>query len=114
MLLLTKALLKKLPSVETAYSTKDPIVWVKLFYPDFSWTWYLCWYDPDTELAWGLVDGWEIEVGDFSVKELRQTKGKLGLGIERDLYFDPVPLSHLSRELKERYPAGTVGGWSRG
>lgn len=114
MKLLTKALLKKLPSVEAAYSTKDPIVWVKFFYPDFSWTWYMCGYDPDTEVAWGLVDGWEIEVGDFSVKELRQTKGKLGLGIERDLYFDPVPLSQLSRELKERYPAGTVRGWSRG
>lgn len=112
MKLLTKALLKKLPSTDVAPSAEDPIVWVKFFYPDFSWTWYMCGYDPDTEVAWGLVDGWEIEVGDFSVKELRQTKGKLGLGIERDLYFAPQPLSELIKELKKQHRDRRIWGWS--
>lgn len=112
MLLLTKELLKKIPSTEAAYSTKDPIVWVKFFYPDFSWTWYLCGYDPDSDIAFGLVDGWEIEIGDFSVQELRQTKGKLGCSIERDLYFDPRPLSQLAKELKKQYPDRSIWGWS--
>ena len=112
MLLLTKALLKKIPSTDKAHSTKDPMVWVKLFYPDFSWTWYLCGYDLDTELAWGLVDGWEIEIGDFSLQELRQTKGKLGLSIERDRYFKPRRLSQLAKELKQQPPDRTIWGWS--
>ena len=108
MKLLTKALLRKIPSTETAYSTKDPTIRVKLFYPDFSWTWYLCGFDPEKDLAWGLVDGWEIEAGDFSLQELRQTKGKLGCSIERDLYFKPRPLSKLIEELNERYPDRTI------
>ena len=104
MLLLTKELLKKIPSTDDAHSTEDPMVWVKFFYPDFSWTWYLCGFDPDTELAWGVVNGWDIDIGDFSLQELRQTKSKLGLSIERDLYFDPRPLSELLRQLNSNDP----------
>jgi hypothetical protein len=112
MLLLTKELLKKIPSTDAAYSTKDPMVWVKFFYPDFSWTWYLCGYDPENDIAYGLVDGEEIEIGDFSLQELRQTKSRLGLSIERDLHFDPLPLSQLAKELKKQYPDRTIWGWS--
>ena len=112
MLLLTKALLKKIPSTDQAYRTKDPMVWVKFFYPDFSWTWYLCGYDPENDIAYGLVDGWEIEIGDFSVQELRQTKGKLGCSIERDLHFEPRLMSQLAKELKKQYPDRIIWGWS--
>jgi hypothetical protein len=33
------------------------------------------------------------EWGYFSLSELRSVKGPFGLGIERDLYFDPQPIS---------------------
>jgi len=33
------------------------------------------------------------EWGHFSLSELRGVKGPFGLGIERDLYFDPQPIS---------------------
>ena len=102
MKLLTQELLKKIPSTEKARRTEDPMVWVKFFYPDFSWTWYLCGYDPESDIAWGLVDGWEIDIGDFSLDELRNTKSRLGLSIERDLYFDPRPLSQLITELHKQ------------
>jgi hypothetical protein len=41
----------------------------------------------------GLVDGFEQELGYFSLKELEDTRGPLGLLIERDMHFKPQPLS---------------------
>ena len=40
-------------------------------------------------------DGFEMELGNFSLKELESIKGPLGIGIERDLYFEPTPLSKI-------------------
>jgi len=49
----------------------------------------------------GLVAGHEIELGYFSLCELEEAKGPLGLPIERDLYFKPKTLKEL-KELHER------------
>lgn len=35
------------------------------------------------------------EWGYFALSELQSVKGPLGLGIERDLYFDPKPISKV-------------------
>jgi len=113
MQLLTKKLLQKLPSTDEASAMDDPTVWVKFFFPDAGWTWFVCGYGPEDELCWGLVDGHEIELGDFSLRELRQIRGNLGCKLERDLYFDPRPMSQLAQELRQRYPDRTIWGWSR-
>lgn len=112
MSLLSKALLKKIPSTHTAYNTTDPMIWLKFFYPNLPWTWYLCGYDPDTELAWGLIDVWETKIGGFSLHDLRQTKSRFRLSIERDHHFKPLPLSQLAMELKQQYPDRIIWGWS--
>lgn len=112
MLLLTKQLLQKLPTTAQASQVKDPTVWVKFFYPDFSWTWWCCGYDRSNDTCWGLVDGYEIEVGYFNLRELQQTKGKLGCKLERDRYFSPRPLSQLAKELRAQYPERMIWGWS--
>jgi hypothetical protein len=39
--------------------------------------------------------GFEKELGYFSLAELLTNRGKLGLEIERDLYFTPCRLSTL-------------------
>jgi hypothetical protein len=83
---------------------------VKYFSPDSGWTWYASegspvdengYYDTDKEkvdfIFFGLVAGFEVEVGYFSLKELEEARGGLGLPIERDLHFEPKSL----RELKE-------------
>lgn len=62
---------------------------VKLFDPCGSWTWYLIEYDPETDVAFGYVDGFEFEAGYIGLLELRGHKGRMGLGIERDLYWNP-------------------------
>jgi hypothetical protein len=45
----------------------------------------------------GLVSGFEVELGFFTLSELKEQRGSLGLPIERDLHFEPKTL----RELKE-------------
>lgn len=98
MKLITKALARKLPPLYAAENNPDPIVQCKFFYPDFDWTWYGIEFDGD-DIFFGFVDGDFPELGYFSLKELLNTRGKLGLPIERDLYFDSCPLSELRAKL---------------
>lgn len=66
---------------------------VKLFTPDGSCTWLLSELDPeDPDIAFGLCDlGMGCpELGSVSLSELESVRGKLGLKIERDLYFTPI------------------------
>ena len=44
----------------------------------------------------------EFELGNFSLSELQETTGPLGLHVERDLYFKPTPLSKI-REQYDRH-----------
>lgn len=65
---------------------------VKLFTPDAACTWLLTELDSEApDLAFGLCDlGLGTpEVGCVSMRELRAVRGKLGLPVERDLYFTP-------------------------
>ena len=94
MQLLTKDILAKLPRFGATSEEEDPLVICKFFYPDFSWTWYAIEYDGD-DLFYGLVDGYEKELGDFRLSELEENRGKLGLPVERDRYFTPCRLSTL-------------------
>lgn len=63
---------------------------VKLFTPDGSATWLLTEIDPeDHTVAWGLCDlGMSFpEFGTVSLTELTEVRGRLGLTVERDLYW---------------------------
>ena len=62
----------------------------KFFYPMGSWTWYVLNQDPaDTDYLWGIVKGFEVEIGSFSLSELEQVGKNSMLGIERDIHFAP-------------------------
>lgn len=58
-----------------------------------SWTWYVVEYDPEQRICFALVIGHEREFGYFSLEELEQTRGPMGLPLERDLHFDPKPVA---------------------
>jgi hypothetical protein len=92
--LLPPDVLARLPALGSQAEVADPIVQAKLFYPDFSWTWYAIEYD-GTDEFFGLVDGFEQELGYFSLSELIANRGQWGLEVERDLYFTPCPLSEV-------------------
>jgi hypothetical protein len=81
---------------------------VKFFTPDSNWTWYASegspvdeddYCDTDKEkvsfLLFGLVVGFEMELGYFDLGELEEVRGPLNLPIERDLYFKPQTLEEL-------------------
>ena len=72
----------------------DALAQVKFFTPDSDWTWYASEFDGE-DIFFGLVSGFEIEYGYFSLKELQETHGPLGLLIERDVHFEPKSLGEL-------------------
>ena len=82
------------PSLYQTEKQDDPLAVAKIFTPDSSWTWYVLEYDGQ-DTAFGLVVGHEVELGYFSISEIRDVKGPLGLRIERDLWFRPTPVTQL-------------------
>jgi len=92
MKLLTKDIIKKLPALYTNENEPDPLVIAKFFDPCGSWTWYAMEFD-GVDTFFGLVDGFEVELGNFSLKELESVRNRFNLGIERDRYFTPCRLS---------------------
>ena len=117
MKLLTKELKRKIPPLYSQEEVEDPVVVVKFFHPRSNWTWYAYeasaqWLvgedvvnralsDPDESGEYqdikffGLVKGHETELGYFSLKELSEVRDGWGLGVERDLYFEPKRLSEI-------------------
>ena len=93
MLLLTKELEKKFEKQgDTSMNElEDTKVIAKFFDPTGSWTWFAFDYNPETKMCFGCVHGQFNELGYFSLAELEEVKGPLGLGIERDRYFSGEP-----------------------
>jgi hypothetical protein len=86
--------LLRLPALYATEADEDQVAQVKFFYPDAAWTRYGIEFDGD-DLFFGLVDGFEKELGYFRLSELMATRGKLGCAIERDFYFRPTPVREL-------------------
>lgn len=84
----------KVPKIYATKDDDDPTVWIKLFTPDAGWTWYITEWDA-ADLCFGLVDGFEEELGYFSLAEIAAVRGGLRLPVERDLYFTPRLLSQV-------------------
>lgn len=68
------------------------IAHVKLFDPCGSWSWFISEFDEKTGEAFGIVCGFERELGYISLEELANIKGKTGIGIELDMHWTPRPL----------------------
>ena len=97
--LLTNEIKEQLPAL---YSTDGKDLTevkavVKFFCPWSSWTWYAAEFDGE-DTFFGLVEGFEKELGYFSLKELSDLTGPLGLKIERDLHWDKTDLATLMHE----------------
>ena len=99
MKLLTQELRKRIPALYTQEEKgRKAIAFVKYFTPDSNWTWYGTEFDGE-DTFFGLVDGHVKELGYFSLAELEEVKGPMGLPIERDLYWKPIPLDEIAPEL---------------
>ncbi len=87
----------KLPSLYSQENISDPVVHIKFFTPDSSWTWYATEgsAQDDDFLFFGYVVGQEEEWGYFALSEMTCARGPNGFPIERDLYFQPRPFSQV-------------------
>jgi hypothetical protein len=93
--LLTPEVRVKLPGLYTGEERGlDAQAQVKYFTPDSNWTWYASEFDGE-DIFFGLVNGFELEFGYFSLKELEEARGPMGLPIERDERFEPKTLREL-------------------
>ena len=106
MKLLTAEIVKQLEK-NPLYSGDDknivPVI-VKFFTPWSSWTWYATEAERQEDGDWlffGLVDGLEKELGYFRLSELQSVRGKFGLKIERDMYFDGYILDKEKNEVRK-------------
>ncbi len=100
MQLMTDELRERLPEPEEIRDLDDPEAQVKFFHPTSGWSWYVTAFDPERGIFLGLVDGQFLEYGTFALTELESVSGALGLGVERDRHFDPLPLSELRGRLE--------------
>jgi hypothetical protein len=106
--LLTKELRNKLPPLDSQDGLGGrAIAYVKFFTPDSNWTWWATEGSPikdddGNEIDFhffGLVEGFERELGYFSLSELESAKGPMGLPIERDLHWQPKMLEEIAPEM---------------
>jgi hypothetical protein len=95
--LLTKELAAKLPELYSQDGKGyEAVAQVKFFSPYTGWRWYATEFD-GVDTFFGLVEGFETELGYFSLKELEEVTILGGVpAIERDLYWSPRPLKEVS------------------
>ena len=67
-------------------SDMEQMVVAKYFDAMGDWKWFLMNMDKDGDYCWGIVKGHEVEMGSFSMEELKSMQPRL----QRDLYFEPV------------------------
>ncbi|MCP4473464.1 MAG: DUF2958 domain-containing protein [Gammaproteobacteria bacterium] len=108
MKLLTNKIIAALPEF---YSTEEiplaeKLVICKFFTPDNDWTWFVF----EGELIeqantrqkdyrfFGMVHGYEQELGYFMLSELEAARGSLGMEIERDPSIFKVPYQQCIEE----------------
>ena len=100
---MTKEIEKKIPALyETDGKGKeeDKICYVKFFHPMCNMTWYAVEFNPQEGLFFGWVQNGDYsEWGYFSLGEMQSLVVR-GLGMERDMYFDPKPMSEIAEYQK--------------
>ena len=109
MKLMTKELEARFKTVgKQDNNESDTLVVAKFFCPWNNWTWYATEYDPDSRVCFGLVSGFEVELGYFSLDELEEVTGPGGLTIERDRYWSEKPLKEVRLDAENRRQCGAI------
>ena len=113
MKLMTKELERKFKKIGSQRNVEDPIVVAKFFNPTGGATWYCTEYDAKNREFYGYAslfgdhcDEW----GWTSLDELQEFKGRFGLGIERDLYFESKQISLVCPKAVRKFERGDESG----
>jgi len=105
MKLLTKALIKQLPTLEATaeLGIEESTAYVKIFNPMGNHQWFLTAYDPEENMAFGYVNlncSRDAELGYISMEELEELKLPMGMKLERDRHFTKMPLTEVMDAIK--------------
>ena len=91
MKLLTKEILSKVHPLYADKGGSDPLIVAKYFDPLSEYRFYMLEYDPEERIAFGYVTGLQYDeyrtVSLAEWEDLAKAKGRMGLGIERDIHF---------------------------
>ena len=98
MKLLTKKIekqLEKYPLYSQDGKGEEAIAVCKFFLG--GWTWYVLEADKQGEdyEFFGIVEGHYKEYGYFTLSQLKSVRTRFGLGVERDMYFEPTKVKDL-------------------
>ena len=98
--LIPQDIVNKIPNLYETENQEEKICYVKLFLPSSNWTWYIIEINKeDNNTCFGLVDGFEQELGYFTLRELENLKGLFGLKVELDTSFQPTKLSKIKASI---------------
>ena len=107
--LMTKELGDKIPALYANENVEDydaVLASAKLFSPYGNWTWYITEWEAETGLCFGLVEGFETELGYFDLTELAEATVFGGVpAVERDLYWKPKTLGEIRAQSRRRMAA---------
>ena len=103
--LMTKELGEKIPALYANENVEDydaVLAPAKLFSPYNGWTWFITEWEAETGLCFGLVEGFETELGYFDLTELAEATvfGRVP-AVERDLYWKPMTLGEIRGQSRE-------------
>jgi hypothetical protein len=106
MKLMTKELEARFKKIGSQDGVDNPIVVAKYFNPTGGQSWYATEYNPVSKCFFGyasLFGDYNDEWGYFTLAELQEYRGNMGLGIERDLHCGEKPIAqfNISSLLKE-------------
>ena len=101
---MTKELGERVPALganEDVADYDDVLAVVKWFSPYTGWRWYATEWDRETGMCFGLVEGYEAEVGYFDLTELAEAR-VFGCvpAVERDLYWEPKTIGEIRRGMR--------------
>ena len=97
MKLMTKKIKEQAEKQYDKGSDMEQMVVAKFFDSRGSWKWYLMNMDRDEDYCWGIVKGFEVEMGSFSMDALKSQQPR----IQRDLYFEPIKASEVWEQLNK-------------
>ena len=99
--MMTEELRKALPELYSQDGKgEDAVAFVHYFSPQSGWHWYGTEFDGEDEF-FGLVRGFETELGYFSLRELSEASVQIGSvkipAVERDLHWTPTRLWDITK-----------------
>ncbi len=63
------------------------------------WRWYITEWQAETGTCFGLVEGFETELGYFALTELAESTVLRNVpAVERDLYWEPKTIGEIRRQ----------------